>query len=65
MRYISVVLYLRLPGQFQDCLFFLRKDFERKKAPKRKTKDFHPLRTLCASKTLLPLLLSVRLFLFC
>ena len=28
---VSVVLYLRLSGQFQVCLFFIRKDFWRTK----------------------------------
>ena len=33
---------MRLSGKFQACLLlFLRKGFKRKKAPKRKTNDFH------------------------
>ena len=48
-----------------SVLFFLRKDFEHKKARKRKANDFHPLRSFCAREKLLPLLFSVRLFLFC
>ena len=36
---------------------FLRKTFELKKALKRKTNDFHPLRSFFACKRLLPLLL--------
>ena len=40
---VSVVLYLRLSGQFQVCLFFIRKDFWRTKTqikpkPSNKTK---------------------------
>ena len=50
LRTIPVVLYLRLLGQFQACLFFLRKGFERKKAPKPKANDFHSLRSFCASR---------------
>ena len=44
---------------------FYEKILSIEKATKRKTKDFHPLRSFCASKTLLPLLFNVRLFLFC
>ena len=46
---------LRLSGQFQACLFiylfFYGKISRTKKAPKCKTSDFHPLRSLCAQKT--------------
>ena len=49
---------MRLSGPFQACLFFLRKDFEHKKAPKRLLEVF-------VHKKLLPLLFFVRLFLFC
>ena len=44
---------------------FLRKKFERKKALKRKTSDFHPLKSFCAREKLLHSLFFVRLFLFC
>ena len=68
--YMSAVLYLRLSGQFQICFFFfcrffLRKDFECKKVPKRKINGFHPLRSFCAREIFLPLLLIVCLILFC
>ena len=55
-------MYLRLLGQFQ---FFLRKMFELKKALKRKTNNFHPLRIFSACKRLLPLMVFFRFFLFC
>ena len=46
---------LRLSGQFQACLFiylfFYGKISRTQKAPKCKTSDFHPLRSLCAQKT--------------
>ena len=48
---------MRLSGPFQACLFFLRKDFEHKKAPKRLLEVF-------VHKKLLPLLFFVRFF-FC
>ena len=38
---------MRLSGQFQACLFIFLKAL---KALKRKTSDFHPLRSLCAQK---------------
>ena len=42
---------MRLSGQFQICLFFLGKGFEgKKKAPKRKSNDHHPLKSFCAHK---------------
>ena len=41
---------MRLLGQFQTCLFFLRKGSGRKKTPKPKTNDFNHLRSLCALK---------------
>ena len=46
---------MSLSGQFRACLFiylfiYLKNDFEHKKAPKRKTNDFHPLRRFCAHK---------------
>ena len=44
-----------LLGQFQVSLFFLRKNFNHKNAPKRKTNNFHPLRSFCARENLLPL----------
>ena len=68
---MSAVLYLRLSGQFQICfffffvVFFLRKDFECKKVPKRKINGFHPLRSFCAREIFLPLLFIVCLILFC
>ena len=65
LRTIPVVLYLRLLGQFQACLFFLQKGFERKKAPKPKANDFQSLRSFCAREKLLPLLFFVCLILFC
>ena len=46
-------------------IVFYEKILSIEKATKRKTKDFHPLRSFCASKKLLPLLFNVRLFLFC
>ena len=41
---------MRLSRQFQVCLFFFfyEKVLRAQKAPKRKTSDFHPLRSLCA-----------------
>ena len=36
---------MRLSGQFQACLFFLRKDFEREKSTKTQNKQFSPLRS--------------------
>ena len=41
---------MRLSGQFQACLTFYEKILRAQKAPKRKAKDFHPLRSLCAQK---------------
>ena len=42
---------MRLSGQFLACLFFFyEKVLTVKNAPKRKTNDFHPLRTFCAHK---------------
>ena len=48
----SVVLYLRLSRKIWVCLlFFLGKDFkQKKKAPKDKINDFHPLTCICAQK---------------
>ena len=46
-------------------IFFLRKDFERKKSTQTYSNDFHPLSSFCAREKLLPLLFSVCLFLFC
>ena len=46
-------------------IVFYEKILSIEKATKRKTKDFHPLRSFCASEKLLPLLFNVRLFLFC
>ena len=57
---------MRLLGQFQACLFiFLRKGFKRTKMTKRKTNDFHLLRSFGVREKLLPFLFSVSLFLFC
>ena len=50
---------------FFFCRFFLRKDFECKKVPKRKINGFHPLRSFCAREIFLPLLFIVCLILFC
>ena len=44
---------MKLSGQFK---FFLRNDFEHKKASKCKTNDFLPLRSFCVCQKLLPLL---------
>ena len=41
---------MRSSGTFQACLFFLRKGFERKKAPKRKANDFQLLKSFCEGK---------------
>ena len=40
---------MRLSGQFQSCFFYEKISYAQK-APKRKTNDFHPLRSLCAQK---------------
>ena len=53
-----VVLYLGLSGQKST-----KKNV--KKALKSKTNNFHSLRTFCAREELLPLLISIRLFLVC
>ena len=50
---------MRLSGQFQACLLFYEKISRIKGAPKRKTNDFHPLRSFYARKKLLPFLLFV------
>ena len=63
--YFVVVLYMRLLVQFQVCLFFLRKDFEGKKAPKCRINNSHLLKSFCANKKLLPFLFGVCLILFC
>ena len=41
---------MRLLRQLQALLIFLRKDLKRKKEPKLKTNDFHPLRSFCVRK---------------
>ena len=46
-------------------IVFYGKILSIEKATKRKTNDFHPLRSFCVSKKLLPLLFNVRIFLFC
>ena len=61
---MSSMITMRLSRQFQVCWFFYRKVLSVKKATKRKTHDFHPLRSFCALK-MLPLLFFVRVFLFC
>ena len=48
---------MRLSGQFQACSLFYEKISSVKEAPKRKASDFHPLRSFCARKKLLPFLL--------
>ena len=45
---LSVVLYLRLSGQF--WVFFCEKILSRKKVPKCKTNEFHPFVSFCAWK---------------
>ena len=45
--------------------FFDEKISRARKAQKRKTNDFYPLKILCVLEKLLPLLFSVNLFLFC
>ena len=56
---------MRLLGQFQACFFFfLRTNFECKKAPKFKTNGFHFLKSFCECEKLVPLLFFVRLFVF-
>ena len=57
---------MRLPGQFQaSLLFFLRKDFGRKKSTKTRNIQLTLLEVFVGAKTMLPLLFSVCLFLFC
>ena len=48
---------MRLSGEFQACLLFYEKISSVKEVPKHKTNDFHPLRSFCARKKLLPFLL--------
>ena len=61
----SVILYLRLSGQFQVCLFFYEKILSVKKAPKRTTNNFYSLRSFCACQKIMSLFFFVHLFLFC
>ena len=58
---------MRSSGQFQACLFFLRKDFARTKSTKTQNKQLSPFTLLevCAREKLLPQLFSVCLILFC
>ena len=58
---------MRSLGQFQACSFFFyekRLSTQKAQEPKTNTNDFHPLKSFCACKNLLPLLFSVHLFLF-
>ena len=55
---------MRLLGQFQASLFFLRKYFERKKESKPKTNGFYPLICFCVRKNLLLFFFFVRFFCF-
>ena len=50
---------------FKSVYFFYENNFKGEKNTKRKTNDFHPLRSFCACKKMLPLLFSVPLFFFC
>ena len=51
---------------FKPVYFFFDEKISRvQKAQKRKTNDFYPLKSLCVLEKLLPLLFSVKLFLFC
>ena len=56
---------MRLSGEFQACLLFYEKISSVKEVPKHKTNDFHPLRSFCARKKLLPFLLFAYFCLIC
>ena len=55
---------MAISSQFVCLFFFLRKDFERKNSPERKN-QLLPSSSFCASKKLLPLLVSIHLSLLC
>ena len=57
---------MRLSGQYQACLLFLRKDFARTKSTKTQNKQLSPLTLLevCAREKLLPQVFIVCLILF-
>ena len=60
----SVILYLRLSGQFQVCLFFHEKILSVKKAPKRTTNNFYSLRSFCACQKIMSLVFLFACFCF-
>ena len=56
---------MRLSGQFQARFFFFYEKISlAQKALKRKTSDFHPLRSLCARKIVV-FVVQICLILFC
>ena len=55
---------MKLSEQCQGSSFFYKKILNTQKAPKRKTNDFHPIRSFCTRKKLLLLLFNVCLILF-
>ena len=61
------VLFSSIAFEFISTILgvFLRKYFECKKSNKRKSNNFHPLKSFCMCEKLLPLLFSVRLVQFC